>query len=124
MAEKIPDRRKFSRIHFDTQAHLSANGHRWDTLLHDISFRGALVDIPKNWQGKKGDHYTLKMDLEGTDITISMEVSVAHIDKNSLGLHCEKIALDDMTHLRRIVELNLGDETLLHRELANLCTPD
>ncbi len=33
---------------------------------------------------------------------------------------CEHIDIDSITHLKRLIELNLGDEALLHRELAHL----
>jgi len=37
-----------------------------------------------------------------------------------LGLSCREIDLDSITHLRRLVALNLGDEALLDRELGLL----
>ena len=40
-----------------------------------------------------------------------------------LGLFCHHIDIDSITHLRRLIELNLGDETLLQRELAELLPP-
>ena len=49
-----------------------------------------------------------------------MQTAVAHIDANSVGFICEHIDLDSISHLKRLVELNLGDEDLLHRELHAL----
>jgi len=49
-----------------------------------------------------------------------MTASVAHIDPTRIGFICEHIDLDSITHLKRLVELNLGDEELLHRELSSL----
>ena len=37
-----------------------------------------------------------------------------------IGLQCESIDLDSITHLRRLVELNAGDPALLDRELSSL----
>jgi hypothetical protein len=39
---------------------------------------------------------------------------------NYYGLACREIDLDSVTHLRRLVALNLGDETLAEREFAQL----
>ena len=36
------------------------------------------------------------------------------------GLHCLAIDIDSVTHLRRLVELNLGDPALLEREVSAL----
>jgi hypothetical protein len=49
-----------------------------------------------------------------------MKAVVAHIEKGSAGFRCDKIEAESAVHLRRLVELNLGDEELLHRELAAL----
>jgi hypothetical protein len=41
-----------------------------------------------------------------------------------LGFVCRHIDLESISHLRRLVELNLGDESLLERELAALGEED
>ena len=57
-------------------------------------------------------------DEQGT--TIRMEVAVVHHLAGYYGLACREIDLDSVTHLRRLVALNLGDETLAEREFAQL----
>jgi hypothetical protein len=49
-----------------------------------------------------------------------MQASVANITDQLVGFECQAIDLDSITHLKRLVELNLGDEGLLHRELITL----
>lgn len=57
---------------------------------------------------------------------IRMLAEVVHIEPASalapacVGLRCSSLDLDSATHLRRLVELNLGDPALLERELATL----
>ena len=41
-------------------------------------------------------------------------------DGELIGFVCRHIDVDSISHLRRLVELNLGDEALLERELAAL----
>jgi hypothetical protein len=48
---------------------------------------------------------------------------VAHIEDDRVGVSCSHIDLDSAAHLRRLVELNLGDEAQLHRELQALMLP-
>jgi hypothetical protein len=49
-----------------------------------------------------------------------MDVEVAHQENDEMGLNCKDIDVDSITHLRRLVELNLGDPKLLERELSAL----
>jgi hypothetical protein len=51
---------------------------------------------------------------------IKMQVRLTHEDNGQLGFVCQHIDLDSISHLRRLIELNLGDEEELHRELAAL----
>jgi hypothetical protein len=51
---------------------------------------------------------------------ITMETRVVHREGDDAGLRCLSIDLDSVTHLRRLVELNLGDPALLDRELSEL----
>ena len=53
-------------------------------------------------------------------ITITMDVVTAHIRDNRIGFCCIHIDLESITHLRRLMELNLGDEEQMNRELSAL----
>jgi hypothetical protein len=61
--------------------------------------------------------------LNGTEAGIVMAVVLRHVEDQHLGFQVQYIDMDSATHLRRLVELNLGDSTLLERELGNLLTP-
>ena len=62
---------------------------------------------------------TIRLDAAG-EAVIRMEGEIAHRDGTQVGMRCTGIDLDSIAHLRRLVELNLGDEELLHRELSAL----
>jgi hypothetical protein len=47
-----------------------------------------------------------------------MAGEVVHVEDGRLGLRCTEIDLESITNLRRLVELNLGDEAALHREMS------
>lgn len=114
------DKRKFSRIPFDTNIHLVSADGSWNCQLLDISLKGILTTAPTSWQAKIGDHFLAEMLTNNEDASIRMEVSVMHIEDNHAGFRCEHIDLDSITHLRRLVELNLGDSDILSRELSEL----
>jgi hypothetical protein len=117
---KQDNKRKFSRIPFDTKVHLVSAEGSWDCQLLDISLKGLLLTTPAKWQTKIGNHYLVELLTENEEATIRMEVSVMHIEDRQAGFRCEHIDLDSISHLRRLVELNLGDSDLLDRELSEL----
>lgn len=113
------NRRQFWRAHFHSPVQLSLHGQVTEADLYDISLKGALVKVPVGWTGKAGDRCQLRLNL-GTQATISMSADVMHVAGQRVGFECERIDLDSVTHLRRLVELNSGDPALLDRELASL----
>ncbi len=95
------------------------HGHVTEADLYDISLKGALIKVPEDWQGKAGDTCQIRLSL-GAEVTISMHGTITHIAGRRIGLHCDNIDIDSVTHLRRLVELNAGDPGLLDRELSAL----
>jgi len=114
------DKRQFTRITFDSPVYLSTGTATWQSELVDISLNGVLVHRPVDWRGALGDLFKLTLDLNDSDIEIRMEVEVAHLENDNIGFHCKHIDLDSITHLRRLVELNVGNTEILNRELSAL----
>ena len=114
------NRRQFSRIQFQTDARLFAGGEEFDVSVLDLSLKGALVQAKTSAYIAVGGHCTLKVRLDEMGTIIRMECTVVHREGGHYGLTCREIDLDSVTHLRRIVELNTGDESLLARELSAL----
>lgn len=113
------NRRQFWRAHFHSPVQLAAHGQVSEADLYDISLKGALLKVPEGWPGKAGDRCQLRLNL-AANATISMAATIAHVAGRRIGLHCDNIDLDSVTHLRRLVALNSGDAQLLDRELTSL----
>lgn len=114
------DRRRFRRVDFFTGASLSDANGRIPCDVHDLSLRGALVAIPADYRDVSLlTPIYLDIPLDGEQ-HIRMQVQIAHEREGVYGLVCDSIDVDSITHLRRLVELNLGDSTLLERELPAL----
>lgn len=114
------DNRQFTRIPFEATVNVTSADGSWDCGLIDISLKGLLVDKPEKWTGNIEDTAMVELDLSGSDASIRMDVVVAHIEENHIGFRCEHIDLDSITHLRRLIELNVGDTDILNRELNAL----
>jgi hypothetical protein len=86
----------------------------------DVSLNGALLQVPAGFPGRRGERCSLDIRLEPSDDYIRMVGELAHVEPGRVGVRREEIDLDSMAHLRRLVELNLGDPALLDREFDAL----
>lgn len=114
------ERRRFSRIAFHRPALFTVGGSGSLVGVLDVSLQGALLEVPPAFAAETGAHCALVIRLDGAETVIQLDGEVAHRAGNRLGMRCTSIDLESVGHLRRVVELNLGDEELLHRELATL----
>lgn len=114
------EKRQFSRIAFDAPVILQSGNKIWRSKLLDISLKGALIITPDNWENTDDTDFSLSIQLDEYDYEIEMKVKLAHLEKKQIGFQCVHIDLDSVSNLKRLVELNLGDEDLLKRELSHM----
>ncbi|MER2516740.1 MAG: PilZ domain-containing protein [Candidatus Accumulibacter phosphatis] len=118
-------RRHYARIAFASPAQLLLPEQRSEVLLLvlDLSLRGALVQLPQlpaHAELGPGAAAELRITLDDGGTKICMQTTVVHRKGHRIGLACQGIDVDSVTHLRRLVELNAGDPELLERELSAL----
>lgn len=114
------NRRQFSRIRFESEARLFLPTGEYPVEVLDLSLKGALIRPTGQVFANLGSKCTLRIRLDESGATIRMECTLVHSQSGLWGLACREIDLDSITHLRRLVALNLGDETLLEREFGLL----
>ena len=115
------ERRNFSRIPFTGKVTVMQDQAQWTAELLDISMKGLLVARPNDWADQPSTDFQLKLSLDDRNqFTIAMDASLVHANKECLGFCCDHIDLESMTHLRRLLELNIGDEEQINRELSAL----
>jgi len=118
------DKRRFHRIFYHADALLSDGAQSWPCIIIDLSLKGCLLRFDSHWQEKPEQLYVLSWPLTDA-VEISMTLKLAHINPQQpgykeAGFQCEYIDIDSISQLRRLVELNLGDCTLLERDLLAL----
>ncbi len=87
--------------------------------IKDISLKGVLLSHPAGFEAQAGAELMVECWLD-SDVQLVLPVVLKRVDAEYLGCACGAIDLDSITHLRRLVELNLGDDSLLERELDHL----
>lgn len=118
------NRRHFSRIEFDAPCQLQQGDRCWHSQVLDVSLKGLLLVRPEGFDGDTSAPFEGTLMLTDQGPGIVMDLELRHEEKDQLGFHCAYMDLESMSHLRRLVELNLADEELLHRELTALVTPE
>lgn len=119
MTAHAHERRHFARVAFEAPAQLSTTEARLSAQVSDLSLRGALLELPEPAPGlEAGEPCLLAVRLG--DAVIKMAGEVAHVQERQIGVQCVSIDLESITHLRRLVEMNLGGGALLERELKAL----
>ncbi|EIK95225.1 hypothetical protein PMM47T1_18500 [Pseudomonas sp. M47T1] len=119
MTDNHDERRRFKRVSFDAKTQISQGDRTWQVKLIDLSLRGALIQRPDDWAVEPNKHFLINIHL--TDlIDVRMDAELRHEEHGHLGFACLHIGLEDIGHLRRIIELNLGDMEELERELGAL----
>ena len=116
------EQRRFTRIRFNPVATLKDPRTNEINMveLQDISLKGVLISKPAHWAGSDNEHYNLQLQLAGDDVEINLQLISVHCEENIIGFKTQKMDIDTATHLHRLLELNLGDESLLERELTEL----
>ena len=121
------ERRQYHRVSFDSVATLSGNQQSFDCQIIDLSIHGVLLRPHGVIYTKEDVEYKLNIPLEtdgaddGSEISIQMTLKLIRQKPENLAFECENLDLDSITHLRKIVELNSGDPSVLERDLQTLC---
>ena len=114
------ERRNFQRVPFATQAEINCNGKKYHGELLDISLQGALIQGKETIPLKKGNIYELVIHISDSDITMQFDVNLVHLKKNRFGFRFIGEDTETMTHLRRLLELNLGSSGAIDKEISLL----
>jgi hypothetical protein len=113
------ERRTYSRVPFNAEIVMQSGHEEWSCNLVDISLKGMLVEPPSDLDIDINNPCAVALFL-GDEASIHARVKIAHTDNGHWGLEWLHIDVDSLKHLRRLLELNLKDPSLLNRELSEL----
>jgi hypothetical protein len=112
------ERRQFARVAFASGAELITTQANLPCQVIDISLKGVLLQLPAGKPPAPGMPCLVKLPLSNTEVAMAGEL--AHVEGDHAGVLCRSIDLESMTHLRRLIEMNLGDPRESERELKAL----
>ncbi len=118
----LDERRRFTRIEFGASATISQGDTALPVALVDVSLNGVLVETPDEYSLKSTEPAFFKITLS-EDVHIEMKVHLVHSSHHVLGFQCESIDMDSVSHLRRLIELNIDAENASERVLEELLQP-
>lgn len=111
--------RRYTRVSFDAETHLKQFGRDFLVDLVDISLKGALLKQPEDWQVNPGKPMVLSIKLT-EEHQIHIKCHLVHVSPDTVGCEFDQIDIDSLGELKRLLELNMGSEEQLHRELTQL----
>ncbi|QMV13462.1 PilZ domain-containing protein [Vibrio spartinae] len=116
MAEK----RRFSRIIYRAPALLTQGSVHIATTVQDLSLHGILLSILGESRLDPQQSVYIEFPLPESDISIQMTANIVSLENNTLHASIAYIDVESISHLKRLIELNVGNDELLHRELEHL----
>jgi len=114
------ERRRFSRIVYQTQATLTQESTVVNALVCDLSLHGLLLTSEQSDQLDTDKQVDVEFSLAGSDVTIQLVGNIVGLNNNVIRVSIDHIDIESIGHLKRLVELNVGDDDLLHRDIEHL----
>ncbi len=114
------ERRRFSRIVYQAQAQLTQESVKVIALISDLSLHGLLLTSEQSDLLDAGKQVDVEFSLPGSDVTIQLVGNIVGLNNNVIRISIDHIDIESIGHLKRLVELNVGDDDLLHRDIEHL----
>lgn len=116
------DRRHYSRVKFDANIAVLKGEQTYPAHLADISLNGAFVRFEGPPPLGKEESCILQINLNAGELILAIESKIVFLSEDHIGLQFQEIELECLTHLRRLLELNMGDSDKVREELFFLAT--
>ncbi|CAH7209071.1 Cyclic diguanosine monophosphate-binding protein [Vibrio chagasii] len=114
------ERRQFSRVIYQVPAEISQGQVNVSGSVQDLSLHGLLIQCEELQQLNQENPVHVSFKLTNSDINIQLEATIVSTINTSMRLRIEHLDIDSIIHLKRLVELNVGDDELLYREIEHL----
>jgi len=114
------ERRIFSRVRFVAKVQINYDSRVYDAKMLDISLKGTLIESGTDIFLEKTKQCKIKLCLMNPDVTLNFDSELIYQDSKNLGFKFLRVDNTTMMHLRRLLELNIGDSDTIQKELSFL----
>lgn len=115
----MEESRYYKRVNFHVNAAARIDNILYTGELYDISLKGCLIKMNKKPGKYPGDTCVVMLKLPNSNITLEFESKIVHKKNDFWGFKFERADVDSITHLRRLLALNTGDEEGTDREFIS-----
>lgn len=116
----MTERRRFSRIIYQVPALIEQNDLAMQAMIQDLSLHGLLLKV----EDAKPLDSLLPVEVGFSFIqseqTIQLSAGIVSISGNEIRLKISNIDIENISQLKRFIELNVGNNEILNRELEHL----
>jgi len=114
------EKRIFSRVKFEQKVEFEKNGKKYKNVeLQNISLKGAFLKLDNTADFKIEDRIKITIVLkEEEKLRIETEAIIIRVADNGIAVYFEKVDIDSFANLKRLIELNIGDEEIINKELT------
>lgn len=117
----MEERRQFSRVLYQAPANIRQGKELVQADIRDLSLHGLLLNLDSTPTPLRQNQLAnVEFALPDSDIIITLVANLVGIHDNILRASIDHIDIESIGHLRRLIELNVGSDELLHRELEHL----
>ncbi|SDH27547.1 PilZ domain-containing protein [Vibrio xiamenensis] len=115
------ERRQFSRIVYHAIATLEQGSKQCFGQVKDISLHGLLLSVDDpNVQFSDEHLIDVFFTLPGSEIELTMSTQIVDQSGAMLRMRIDHIDIESLSHLKRLVQLNVGNDELLNRNIEHL----
>ncbi|WP_100752425.1 PilZ domain-containing protein [Vibrio salilacus] len=114
------ERRRFSRIVYQAKAVLTQGSTEVNALVCDLSLHGVLATSEQFGLLDTDKQVNVTFSLPGSEISLQLVANIVGLHNNVIRLSIDHIDIESIGHLKRLIELNVGDDELLHRDIEHL----
>lgn len=117
----MAERRRFSRIIYQVPATITQGQRTVSASIQDLSLQGLLLKAQgADAQLSLEETAIIQFSLPDSDVSIELAANLISVEGDVIRAQIDHIDIESIGHLKRLVELNVGDDSLLHRELEHL----
>lgn len=114
------DKRRFSRVPFAATTLMVSGGRSVAAELLNISLNGVLLRFATMPELDPETPYEIRFRLADGQTELVFKALPVHRQAPSVGFRFIEMDLDTVAHLRRLMELNLGDGDAVTQEMMQL----